>query len=252
VIRQKFEAGDSQASPNDPRTEDGQLLFPERLPEWVIEREESRLQSFGFAGQHQQRPIPKDGGSWAVAKIEIIDVVPDGLQSCRGWDLAASKGKKSPWSVGALLGRDRDGAYIIAHIDRQRTEQPRTAIRQRAGLDGFGVVISVPQDPGQAGKDQVLSMTRDFAGYTFKYSLESGEKSVRWEPFQSQVNGGNVKMVRGSWNEVLLDEMRTNGQVYKDQLDALARAFTEVAIYADPWFDEMRKKREEREKNAKT
>lgn len=35
-------------------------------------------------------------------------------------------------------------------------------------------------------------------------------------------------MVRGSWNAVLLDEMRTNGQVHDDQLDmqpALSRWF---------------------------
>ena len=40
VIRQKYEAGDEQAVPEDPRTQDGELLFPQRFPAWVVEEEE--------------------------------------------------------------------------------------------------------------------------------------------------------------------------------------------------------------------
>lgn len=245
VIRQRFEAGDEQACPEDPRSEEGELLFPERFPDWVVNREELRLQSFGFAGQHQQRPIPRAGGGWKVDQIEIIDVAPAGMEECRGWDLAASKGDKSPWTVGVRMGRTLAGKYVISDVVRERTTEPRKLIKQTAGVDGFGVKISVPQDPGQAGKDQVRSMAGDFAGWVFKFSPESGEKSTRWEPFQSQVNGGTVQMVRGAWNSALLDEMRTNGQVFKDQLDALARAFSEVGLNSDPWIEEMRRKKAE-------
>lgn len=120
--------------------------------------------------------------------------------------------------------------------------------KQTAQADGFSVVISWPQDPGQAGKDQVQSMVRDFAGWAFKTSPETGAKRTRWEPFAAQVNGGNVRMVRAPWNRALIEEMETDGQVHDDQLDALARAFSEVAIYADPWIEEMRRKREARKK----
>jgi predicted phage terminase large subunit-like protein len=180
-----------------------------------------------------------------MSKREIIDVAPAGMEECRGWDLAASKGDKSPWTVGVRMGRTLDGKYVIADVVRERTTEPRKLIKQTAGVDGFGVKISVPQDPGQAGKDQVRSMAGEFAGWVFKFSPESGEKSTRWEPFQSQVNGGTVQMVRGAWNSALLDEMRTNGQVFKDQLDALARAFSEVGLNSDPWIEEMRRRKAE-------
>lgn len=237
VIRTKFEAGDPQKAPEDPRTEDGELLFPERFPQWVIDMEEGRMQSFGFAGQHQQRPIPREGGSWKVDQIEIVDVAPAGMVEARGWDLAASKGK-GDWCCGARLGRMRDGRYCIVDMVRERTSEPRKLARLTAGLDGQDVRVSVPQDPGQAGKDQVRTMTGEFAGFSFSSSPESGAKETRWEPFQSQINGGNVCMVRGSWNAVLLDEMRTNGQVHDDQLDALARAFSVVCAPADAWIAE--------------
>lgn len=249
VIRQRFEVGDEQKHPMDPRTDDGELLFPERFPADVVAREERLLLAFGFAGQHQQRPIPREGGSWKPSRILIEDTAPLGLAECRGWDAGATEGG-GDYTVGAKIGRDKDGAYWILDMVRKQTGEPRALAKQTAQMDGQRTVISWPQDPGQAGKDQAQSMTRDFAGWIFKTSPESGAKRTRWEPFQVQVNAGNVRMIRAPWNRALIDEMETDGQVHDDQLDALARAFKEVSVYADPWFDEMRKKREERTKSS--
>lgn len=246
-IRQEFEPGDPDAHAMDPRTEAGELFFPDRDDRAAVESQRNLLQTVGFAGQHQQRPIPAQGGLFKAGKIIIEEVAPIGLQECRGWDAGATEGGGDP-TVGAKIGRALDGSYWITDIARKHTGEPRAMAKQVAQLDGFGVVISWPQDPGQAGKDQAQSMVRDFAGWAFKTSPETGAKRTRWEPFAAQVNGGNVRMVRASWNRLLIDEMETDGQVHDDQLDALARAFSEVAIYADPWLDEMRRKREARKK----
>jgi len=45
----------------DPRTEEGQLLFPERYDLESVERLEKDLGSYGTAGQLQQRPVPRGG-----------------------------------------------------------------------------------------------------------------------------------------------------------------------------------------------
>ena len=45
----------------DPRTEDGELLFPERFPIEVVERDENAMGSFATAGQFQQIPKAKGG-----------------------------------------------------------------------------------------------------------------------------------------------------------------------------------------------
>ena len=49
---------------------------------------------------------------------------------------------------------------------------------------------------------------------------------TRAELLGSQVNVGNVLMLRGAWNDELTEEMRMfpNG-VHDDQIDALSRAF---------------------------
>ena len=46
----------------DPRTEDGELMFPERFPEHVVAALEEDLGEYGTAGQLQQRPTPLGGG----------------------------------------------------------------------------------------------------------------------------------------------------------------------------------------------
>jgi predicted phage terminase large subunit-like protein len=91
------------------------------------------------------------------------------------------------------------------------------------------VAISIPQDPGQAGKTQVLALSRMLAGYPVHSSPETGDKVTRAEPLASQVNVGNVLMLRGSWNDALIEEMRTfpNG-TWDDQIDALSRAFAQL------------------------
>jgi predicted phage terminase large subunit-like protein len=46
----------------DPRTEPGELLFEERFPLSVVERDERSLGSYATAGQFQQEPKPRGGG----------------------------------------------------------------------------------------------------------------------------------------------------------------------------------------------
>lgn len=63
-IPQEFEPGrpDTCVGWRDPRTAEGELMFPERFPAEVLDAEKKRLGSFGYAGQHQQRPVPAEGG----------------------------------------------------------------------------------------------------------------------------------------------------------------------------------------------
>ena len=46
----------------DPRTEPGELLWPERFNDEVISSQRKSLGKFGYAGQYDQLPVPKGGG----------------------------------------------------------------------------------------------------------------------------------------------------------------------------------------------
>lgn len=58
----------------DPRQEEGELLFPARFPMEVVDRDERSMGPYATAGQHQQEPAPRGGevikASWWETWIE--------------------------------------------------------------------------------------------------------------------------------------------------------------------------------------
>ena len=209
--------------------EDGTALWPEKHSVEELRRMEA-ASPYTFAGQYQQRPAPAEGGIFKPDQIQVIDALPYGhIQWVRGWDLASTT--DGDWTAGGKLGKLPDGRFVIGDMVRLRVgpDQRDAAMVNTASLDGISTKISIPQDPGQAGKTQVLYLTRELSGYSVTTSPESGDKVTRAEPFAAQVNVGNVVMLRGSWNNALIDEMRMfpNG-TFDDQIDSLSRAFSHL------------------------
>lgn len=53
--------GETRIGWRDPRSREGELLFPQRFPREVLTAEKVRLGESGYAGQMQQRPVPAGG-----------------------------------------------------------------------------------------------------------------------------------------------------------------------------------------------
>jgi predicted phage terminase large subunit-like protein len=165
----------------------------------------------------------------------IIDIVPaHGIRWVRAWDLAATEQKTKDtttgpaYTAGVLLGRDYQGMFYVKHAVRIREGGlgVYNCIRNTAEQDGSHVEIDMPQDPGQAGKTQAAAMVSMLAGFKAFASPETGSKETRAEPLAAQAEAGNIKIVRGPWNEEFLSELETfPASKYKDQVDALSRAF---------------------------
>lgn len=205
---------------------DGTALWPEKHSAEQL-RSMQAAAPYHFSGQYQQRPSPAEGGFFKPDQLVPIKAIPAGvsIRWCRGWDLGSTT--NGDWTAGVKLGALADGRFVIAHVTRLR-EAPdaRDAVlKNTTTTDGAGVKVSLPQDPGQAGKTQVLHLTRMLAGYAVHTSPESGDKETRAEPIASQVNVGNCMIVVGPWNEPFKDELRAfpNG-TWDDQVDGLSRA----------------------------
>ena len=214
----------------DPRTKEGELLFPERFPREVVDRDKAVMGSFAVAGQFQQRPVPREGGMFKFHWFNVVKAVPVGTEFVRGWDLAASTKSDSPYTAGVKIGKTPEGRFIIADSRRERVNTPRQMIKTTASQDGQDCFIDYPQDPGQAGKDQARSIAQDLAGYRFASSPESGDKATRAEPLAAQCEAGNVDILEGPWNAAFLDEICAFpfGE-FMDQTDAASRAFNRLA-----------------------
>lgn len=229
----------------DPRTEDGELLTPVRMPRATVEQLKKDMGSYAYAGQYQQRPVPREGGlfkrEWFTDKL--IRVAPAGTQWVRHYDLAATKSNTAAYTAGVMLGRTPDGRYMVGHVDRFREEGDvvRKRIKAQIEVDRLqyhNILLSLPQDGGQAGKVQKLDMAKYFAGKRLAFLNEGsiGDKEQRAQPFSVQCEAGNVFLVAGenmdaAWIKDYLDELcMFPGGKYKDQVDATSGAFAQFVL----------------------
>lgn len=235
MLPMRFEADRRCVTPfyADPRTGEGELLFPERFPEAQVAMLERTMGSYAAAGQLQQRPAPRGGGMFKRGWFPIVRAVPAGCRWVRGWDLAATEGAGA-WTAGVLIGRTPDGRFVIADVRRIQgsAAQVERLIVTTAGQDrqAHGAVRgSLPQDPGQAGKAQAGYLIRQLAGFDYHASPESGDKATRAAPLAAQAEAGNVTLLDGPWVADFLAEMETFPMgKFKDQVDAASRAFGEL------------------------
>lgn len=216
----------------DPREHDGDLLFPERFPEATVKGLEKTMGSYAAAGQLQQRPAPREGGMFKRSWFPIVRAVPAGTKFVRGWDLAATEGA-GDWTAGVKIGRQKNGRFIIANVvrDQKSAAGVERLLVNTASQDGYVCEQSIPQDPGQAGKQQASYYIGKLAGYTAHATTESGDKETRANPLSAQAEAGNVDILEGDWNDVFLDELCVfpNGE-HDDQVDGASRAFNTLAL----------------------
>lgn len=214
----------------DPRTTEGELLFPERFGEATVKALEKVMGSYATAGQLQQRPAPRGGGLYKKHWFNVVQAVPLGTKFIRGWDFAATEGA-GDYTAGVKIGRTPTGRFIIANAQRAQLSPAGVdrLIKAVTSQDGYQCAQSLPQDPGAAGKSQATYQVGQLAGYIAACSTESGSKFTRALPMAAQAEAGNVDILQGDWNEEYLDELCgfPNGS-YDDQVDATSRAFNEL------------------------
>ena len=102
----------------DPRTKEGDLLWPERIDAKTLGNLERSLGSYASAGQLQQRPMPKGGGilkaEWWVPWEK--DDLPDIEYVLQSWDTAFSTKEKSSYSARTTWGVFRKDGQINAMV----------------------------------------------------------------------------------------------------------------------------------------
>jgi predicted phage terminase large subunit-like protein len=229
----------------DPRSYEGELMDPVRVPEAAIALQK-KAGEYAWNGQYQQRPAPREGGMFKVDKIDTVEFAPWGGRTVRGWDLAASKDRSSAYTAGVKMRRVDGVIYIIdVRRDRLGPAELRTFIRKIVDIDwdeDTRTVQSLPQDPGGAGKVQKFDIAEKLAGRNFVITTEGrgdtktgrGDKVSRAEPFAAQVNAGMVKFVKGAWNHDYREELRNfPAGKFKDQVDASSRCFGELLSGVD-------------------
>ena len=215
----------------DPRTFEGELLFPERFPAEVVERDKRVMGGYAAAGQLQQRPAPRAGSMIPWECFEVAQEPPPVKRTVRYWDTAGKEGGGC-YTAGVKMGVTEDNNYVILDVVRGQWAAPRreAIIRQTAELDGREVHIWIERQGGSSGLEAVQDSIRRLAGYVAKEDLPTGSKVARAAPFAVAVENGAVTLLDKPWLADYIEEARLfPGGKYLDQIDATAGAFAKLA-----------------------
>ena len=181
---------------------------------------------------------------------ELVDNAPDNIMArCRSWDFAATEpsasGKYSnpDYTAGVKMSRDRFGVYYIEDVVRfrYRTDRVLKEVVNVAMEDGIGEVdVTIPTDSGAAGRTAAQYYIKVLAehGIFAKTKVISGHNSKlsRFKPLCALAESGNLKVLKGDWNDAFFDELerfsddkRVQRQLKDDQVDAVSDAFGHLA-----------------------
>lgn len=242
----------------------GEALWPGWEDEEMLARKRRVVGEREWVAKYQQRPAPEAGAIFNPDQMTILSHLPTGVVPgegtvvqisqysrngrvfvpapdqhytpvrVRAWDLGstAKVGTRDPdYTVGVLMSRTPQDRYIVENVvrDRGSPQFVEELIVSTAEADGPDVTVSLPQDPGQAGKSQVSYLASRLAGYRVVRKIPSGDKATRAMPLASQVNVGNVSCLNAGWVRDLKTEMADfpNG-THDDQVDAMVDAFTHL------------------------
>jgi predicted phage terminase large subunit-like protein len=117
----------------DPREEEGELLWPQRMgPTFVAEKKSpvTGLGELGYAGQYQQRPAPAGGSiiqrSWLrfYKSIDLQKILEQATLA-QSWDLIFDGDGKGSFVVGQIWAQVASNHYFL-HQYRERVDFPGT------------------------------------------------------------------------------------------------------------------------------
>jgi phage terminase large subunit-like protein len=184
------------------------------------------------------------GGNWKIRPaaglvfdrswFDIVDAAPAVARRVRYWDKAATAGG-GDWTVGTRMS-EAGGVFYIEDVERGQwaTHAREALIKQKAQTDPPDTSVGTEQEPGSGGKDSAVMTITGLAGFDIVADRPTGQLVQRAQPLSAQAGVGNVKLVRGPWNEAWLREVHafpTKG-IPDDQVASASGAFKMLTLGA--------------------
>ncbi|HEY4897588.1 MAG TPA: phage terminase large subunit [Solirubrobacteraceae bacterium] len=237
-------------SPHDPRTTDGELLWPERYGAAEIANLKRQLGSYGAAAQLQQLPAPAGGGIFPRNQWRWYspDRPPRNLERIIiSVDLAFGGSTRSDYTVGQVWGAVGTDKYLLHQLRDQlafgaQLQMIRDLVKWVAisypRLDAPGIYVE-----HAANADALMDTLRhQLAGLILR--RPEGDKQTRALAIVPQIEAGNVHLPGAAdAQEESYDRSLTPESVqrlvdetaafpnaaYDDQVDALTQAISELS-----------------------
>lgn len=180
--------------PDDPRTVEGELLWPTRFNEKNLDDLAEEM-NFHIAGQLQQRPAAMEGEilkrawwrfyerDWDPENLEAIHNFPRFEQIAISWDLALRDGEHNDYAAGQVWGIHRADRYLLKAVqDKMNLHKAKTEIKQ---LHAWAeerwprTPIRVLIEKAAAGPQAIEELKREIPGIVPIDPRDGGKKERR-------------------------------------------------------------------------
>ncbi len=179
----------------------------------------------------------------------FVNRAPNDCVRVRYWDQAASV-NSGCYTAGLLLALDQWGLYYVENVVRgqwgplERNRVIDQVTDSDARKHRGSVLTFVEQEGGSGGKEIAAQMITRLSGHAVFRDIVSGKRTrlsggeslpgeakvVRAFGVAASSEAGNVRIVRGDWNEDFLSEICAFPEYkYCDQVDAFSGAFNRLA-----------------------
>jgi len=168
--------------------------------------------------------------------FEIVEALPAGGLECDGWDFAATEKKQKgddPDFTAGVGVRKVQGVWYVTWMQAQRVANSDPLLRNlsaqhraRCAESGTQYKVRWEIEPAASGVKENRRLVGMMAGYDAKGQRPGGDKLTRSRALAVQAETGNVKLLRGAWNEEFLKHMHAIPDGDHDDIhDAAALAF---------------------------
>lgn len=249
----------------------GEALCPEMTSQELLETIRENMNLYNWSSLYQQMPFTRTGGKFARKWFKVEDTIPADVKFVRAvwyWDNAAKSGS-GDYSAGVLMAVDQYGRFWVLAVVRGQYSTLERRMKMRSSwiqaMARFGSLFSAPplwhqQDPGSAGLDSARDTNKYLSGLPAHFEPVSGDKETRADPWSSALEGDNVVLLKGPWNQAFIDEHVAFPKGRNDdQVDAASSAYTKLAgnlevgmaAYARKQLEALKKKEEEEQSDGK-
>jgi predicted phage terminase large subunit-like protein len=222
----------------DPRKEEGELIFPERFSQDVVKSYRESMGSFAIAGQMQQRPQPREGGIVKVAWFKYYKlkrdlsgniILNDFKLIYQSLDTAFKEGEENDYSVLQTWGLTDNGFYLISQM-RERLEFPELERRSIILINQFKPNAVLVED--KASGQSLLQVLRKKTALPIKPIKVDRDKVARLNATSGFIENGRVFLPEGEmWVDDYVTELTTfPAGAHDDQVDATTQFLMEVAL----------------------
>lgn len=161
--------------------EEGDLLFPQRLPRTELDKLIKDMTEYNYVGQYLQDPVPLGGGEFKDQWLQYYkpeNVKPKEMNVCilvdasAGEEVNKKKRKSSDWTAMMVVGLAPDQNYYLLDIIRDRLNPTERIdmlfILHRKWLEKVGKPIKVGYEKyGMMADTHYIKQKMDHDGYRF-------------------------------------------------------------------------------------